>query len=243
MSKITTYYESNPTFVNAKSILFPGVNQFVTLGTPANLSFERTDPFSKSIWFKTTTTAFDVLMSKFSVAGAETGIQLFFFNSRINFIIGSTGVNRIFVRTNNLFNDDTWRNVVLTYDGSSLASGVHIYVDGNDEALSIINNGLSASVLNSADVELASRAGGGFSFGGNTDEPTWWDKDLNQPEVDEIVGIGEPNNLVAHSAYANLITWLRNGDNDTFPILIDNKGSNNGTMINMVAGDIVLDTP
>jgi len=71
-----------------------------------------------------------------------------------------------------------------------------------------------------------------------------WNKELSLAEVTEIYNGGAPTNLLAHSAAANLVGWLRMGDGDTFPTLTDNStGGNDGTMTNMEAGDIVNDAP
>ena len=45
------------------------------------------------------------------------------------------------------------------------------------------------------------------------------------------------------SASANLLSYYRMGDGDTFPTISDNKGSVDATMINMTAGDFEADVP
>lgn len=57
------------------------------------------------------------------------------------------GTNEIDVRTpDNSFTANTWNDILVTYAGTSAASGVHVYLNGKDLALTINVNNLSASL-------------------------------------------------------------------------------------------------
>lgn len=71
--------------------------------------------------------------------------------------------------------------------------------------------------------------------------PTIW----TLAQVTALYNNGCPGNLVNHSDYANMITWLRMGDGlgDAYPTIVDQIGSNNATMTNMLSSDITTVTP
>ena len=53
-----------------------------------------------------------------------------------------------------------WVHLTLTYDGSSSASGVNMYLNGVPETIIIVNNNLDASTLNTTDFQISGRDGG-----------------------------------------------------------------------------------
>ena len=80
----------------------------------------------------------------------------------------------------------------------------------------------------------------GNYFDGKIDEVAIFTSSLTPTNVGAIYNSGTPNNLASLSP----IAWYRMGDGDTFPTLTDNgSGGNNGTMTNMVSGDIETDVP
>jgi hypothetical protein len=134
-----------------------------------------------------------------------------------------------------------WQHIVFTYNGGSNISGASVYKNGTKNSSSP-SGGLGGTMLEGQDFNIASR-NGGFFFSGHMDEITVWNKELSQAEVDELYNSGVPFNPTDHSAVANLQSYYTMGDLDTFPTIADNQGSDDLTMINMTAGDIVEDTP
>ena len=86
-----------------------------------------------------------------------------------------------------------------------------------------------------------------YYFEGNIDEVGVWSSVLTSDEVAEIYGntnIDLSENDGNYVSSSNLIGWWRMGDGDTYPTITDNSGvGNDGTMINMVSGDIEENTP
>lgn len=230
-------------FVNAKSLLFDGVNQFVDFGDKPDFRFERTDPFSISIWFKTTT-ASRTLWSKKSSTAVNPGYFCHFHGgSRIEFHLVGSGGGEIDVETTvSEFNDGIWRHVVMAYSGSSLASGVRIYMEGVLQTLTINSDALTASMLNSRVLKAGVVGTSSEAWSGNLDEMSVWGKQLSAGEVTSIYNSGNPNDLIK-TGISNLTSWWRMGDGDIFPTITDNVGNNDGTMTNMLANDIVSDVP
>jgi len=230
-------------FTNLLSLLFDGVDELVAFGDVAPFQFERTDVFSFSIWFKTSTPS-RTLISKKLLGASDPGYQIHMHSGgKIEFHLVGSGGGEIDVESPSGFDDGVWHNTVVTYDGSSTAAGVSIYIDGVSQSISITVDTLVASTLNSEQLRIGTLAASTEPWDGNLDEFSVWDKELTSGEVTEIYNAGVPMDLNKHSAAANLVAFYRNGDNDVFPTLTDNKGSNNGTMTNMEAGDIVSDVP
>ena len=75
---------------------------------------------------------------------------------------------------------------------------------------------------------------------GNIDEVSAFGSLLSPTQISDIYNSGSPTDLTSLSPVA----WYRNGDGATFPTIPDlGSGSNNGTMTNMVSGDIVAVVP
>jgi hypothetical protein len=236
-------------FVNEKSLLFDGINEYVSIANPSNFHFETGGndlPFSVSAWCKMVdATAFQII-TKGATANREWGFRFTNVDKIIFKLFGNAAGTIAIGRTYNtaLTSDEgSWVHYLGTYDGSGVNTGIKIY--RNSTELSLLNSsaGSYTSMFDSGDnVEVGQWAGVG-NADGNIDEVSVWTKELTQSEINNIYNGGTPNNLNEHSAVANLESWWRNGDGDTFPTITDNNGSNDGTMTNMESGDIVTDVP
>ena len=136
--------------------------------------------------------------------------------------------------TTTALNTTDWLHLVITRDVS--ATDLKLYVDG---ALTQTH-----TTANTNDMKLGGIGGvPSMTFSGvacKIDEVSCYDAILDATAVSNIYNSGSPSDLTGTS---NLIAWYRNGDGDTFPTINDNVGSNNGTMTNMVSGDIITDKP
>ena len=213
-------------FSNTKSILLDGVDDFVDMGNV--LDFEQTDAFSLSYWFKVSSaSAFYVVIGKSLTAGP--GYMVWNQSSKINFRIRSAGGGQLRITANTSIVADTWTHCVITYDGSSLNSGLEMYINGALESAlkqSVMN---SSSTLTTAHFNISGRNNGNSLFNGLIDECAVFNRELSASDVSTIYGTGVPNDISGLSPLA----WYRCGDGDTSPTLTDNgSGGNNGTMTN-----------
>lgn len=235
---------SAPGFVNLKSVIFGGVDEFVNFGDINN--FERTDTFSPSFWFKTTTSSTEMIITRQANDGVFPGWNIFIEAGKLKFtLINNTATsNRIFKETTGTFNDNNWHNAVLTYSGTSAASGLLMYVDGAEVTTNTLTDALSGSILAAGvNFQVSGRDGANVVFVGSVDEVAIYDKVLTAVEVSDIYNSGNPPDLALLSSAGDRLHWWRMGDDDTFPTLTDNVGVADGTMTNMEAGDIQSDTP
>ena len=124
---------------------FNGVTQYVNCGNIAG--FERNQSFSLECWVNPNTTNVSELMTKILSFAPYTGWELGLNYPTVGTLgfalYGNSNTQRIRVgTTNQVCFSGSWNHVVITYNGSSLASGIHIYVNNIDQPLTIINNNL-----------------------------------------------------------------------------------------------------
>lgn len=224
-------------FTNVYSVLINGVDEYGDCGNIA--SFERTDPFSVSFWFKTEDTV-GAFVSRRQGTPSYKGWEINNTSGAIGLNLSSNNVttNRIVVRTTAAtFNDNTWHHVVITYDGSSLASGINIYIDENDEATSTIIDNLSGTIITLAGANIASRNDGENIIDSYIDEVAIYDKELSQAEVTNIYNSGTPLDLSSLASATNLYAWWRftNIDILNIPLVVDH--SDNGRTCTLVLMD------
>jgi hypothetical protein len=143
------------------SVNFEG-NTWASIANPANFSFERTDSFSLSGWFKLASNAVGTLFSKFpavpsagwlllqqpSASDPTLGLWLFG-SSQSSWAWGETPPVTM----------GAWHYVVATYSGTSTVAGMRIYVDGVNQLLAIRGNTLTSSMVNTLAPAINGRAG------------------------------------------------------------------------------------
>tara|TARA_R100000655_G_scaffold28600_1_gene58051 strand:- start:393 stop:1127 length:735 start_codon:yes stop_codon:yes gene_type:complete len=227
-------------FSNTKSVDFDGVDDYVDLGNPPALQF--TSSFSISLWFKSTDTSDYILISKDNTSGHATNDRSwalwgnrFGGTNVINFNVRN-GSSSFAIQSTSDHNDGNWHHLVATYEAST---ALKVYVDGSLEATNTTS--IPSSINNvGTNVNIGRSANGLYYANAKIDEIGLFNSVLSASNVTAIYNSGTPLSLSSYSPVA----WYRMGDGDTFPTLTDNgSGGNNGTMTNMVSGDIVTDVP
>ena len=243
----------NPAFlVNTLSTSFDGVDEQVQRGNTTSFAFERTDTFSFSFWIKTIVSAESVIFSKRGSTASTPGYMAFINSAtgRVDMLLEGTGGDAVHVETDSTdigfipVAGDAWRNVVVTYAGTSLASGVLIYVDGSLQVKVVNQDDLASSILaGTREFKFGVKGTSSSDYRGNMDEISVWNAVLSSADVTAIYNNGKPTTLLVHPAQANLLSWWRCGDGDTVPTWTDNKGSDDMTMTNMDLSNFQTDTP
>lgn len=173
-------------------LTFDGVDEYVSFGDIA--IFSRLDDFSIEAWVKTTMAGTGMIVAKQGGAGAKQGYCFFMASGRLHCILANTvlaGGNRIQVSSTNTVNDGSWHHVVVTYDGSSAASGVNFYIDGSLETPITIFDNLTGSISTSEDFEIGARGSGGYNrFAGDIDEVLVYEKELALSYIEDRYNSG-----------------------------------------------------
>jgi len=226
----------------SRSCYFDSSNDHVVIGDVPEIDFEYDEPFSVSAWvIPWGASAFRAIASK-GTGYANPGWYFEYYGNhlrpqgmiRVIFIAaGGTGSGFFEVYAGSSQRPlpyAQWLHIVMTYDGSNDGAGIKFWINGDLIPTQVrYNTAFSGTFKNSNPVEIGS--GSGY-WSGFEDEISIWDKELSAAEVTEIWNSGDPADLSAHSATANLVGWWRMGE-----------GSFNGTMVNMEPEDFLPDVP
>ena len=189
----------NPKLVDGrfgKAALLTGDNGFTF---PEIGHFNRTDPFTLSIWLKTL--AYEPRMtvihhSKAPVDAGSRGYELLLENGHVAFGLHHMWPgNSLKVVTEATVPLDQWTSVIATYDGSSRPSGIRIYLDGKPAKLKVVRDNLYKDITYAVDggdkePDLAI----GYRFrdngfkGGQVDEFRVFNRSLTALEAADVAG-------------------------------------------------------
>lgn len=185
----------NPVLVDGKfgkAALLSGENGFHFPGVG---HFNRTDPFTLSLWLKTPSHESRMVVvhhSKAPIDAGSRGYELLLEDGRVAFGLHHMWPgNSIKVVTKQAVPIDQWTHVAVTYDGSSNAAGVHVYLDGQPAELEVIRDGLYKDITyGGAEPDLAI----GYRFrdngfkNGQVDQFRVYDRALTPLEAADLAG-------------------------------------------------------
>lgn len=159
-----------------------------------SFNFDRTSPFSIAGWFYLPSSG-GFLASEYDSSGVGIGWLLQWAYATRTLRLGlyhSGGTNAINVATNNTWSPGTWYHIVATYDGSSSASGAHIWVDGANQTLTTLQNNLTGTINPSVPftVNGSGSADGAGRSAESVDELGVWNKVLSSTEISNLYNGG-----------------------------------------------------
>lgn len=224
-ASIFFFQNEDAILINEKSVIFSSGTEHVDCSNDSSIN---TTEYSLSFWFKGTSTSFQYLIFR------DSSYRVFF-SGAVRFEFFDTNGSGLTITSSSGFNDGNWHHVVCVFGA---VNDAYLYVDGVLEASRTVGFSNTANII-SKDLYLGNNYSFNRDFQGNIDEYAYFNKKLEQADVTRLFNNGVPTDLTAE---AGIVMWLRMGDGDTFPTLLDNIGSNNGTMINMDSSDIVTDT-
>ena len=135
-----------------KAAELSGENGFVFPGLG---TFTRADPFSLGIWLKTASHEPRMTVihhSKAPIDAGSRGYELLLESGHVAFGLHHMWPgNSLKVVTKDVVAINQWTQVTATYDGSSRAAGIHIYIDGRAAEFDVIRNGLYKDITYAVD--------------------------------------------------------------------------------------------
>jgi hypothetical protein len=124
-----------------------GENKFTT---KVGGDFSRDDPFTISLWVNTPDVKDRAVIWHRSQAWTDAGsrgYELLIENAKLNAaLIHFWPGNAISVRTKRELPTNSWQLITVTYDGSSTAAGLQVYVNGVLEPVEIVRDSLSKTI-------------------------------------------------------------------------------------------------
>lgn len=147
---------------------------------------------------------------------------------------------------------NAWNFLVYVYDPD--LTEARIYMNGAKQSVTYVRPApaplsrpnVPDNLSTSSKLVQLNPHNGGYAGGyaGYIGEAALFDHAITDAQATEIWNGGAPMHDWSALTFAgNMTWWCRCGDGDTYPTLLDNVGSNDGTMVNMDAGDIVTDVP
>ncbi len=123
-----TFQQTSPLADGNKAALFDGATSYVTMGDVRAFAFA--SAFSVECWFKTSVSGIAALVSKTNGGGRGWNLTTNSSN-KVRFWAYTIADVKVWDTTTPLtYNDGQWHHAVATWDGTTSAGGVVIYVDG-----------------------------------------------------------------------------------------------------------------
>jgi hypothetical protein len=146
-----------------------------------NLDFDRDDAFSFGAWIQPDSAG--CVVSKMDDAGDMRGFDITLRKGKgiVNLVHG-WGRNAIQVSTMTSIPTRQWQHLMATYDGSSMAAGVAIYLDGVRQPVEIIHDTLTDTIRNTEPLRIGRRQASD-SLKGLVDDVRIYNRQLSHEEV------------------------------------------------------------
>ena len=229
--------------VNIHSVKLDGVNDYLAVPATTDLQFERTDSFSFSFWLRPQTSATQAIYSAEITSGTFRGIAIRLIGQKLRFILTSTtATNQLSIETTGNYNFSQWQHFVITYDGSSSASGVTFYRDSVLKGSTTNTDNLSATIDYTGAIRIGSRTDGAQPYQNHMDEVAIFDTELDAADVMEIYGQRNFTDYTNLTKSENLIHGWRMGDGAKGSVVPDEIASADATITNN-PGAIVSESP
>tara|TARA_R110002110_G_scaffold7861_2_gene39728 strand:+ start:450 stop:1574 length:1125 start_codon:yes stop_codon:yes gene_type:complete len=236
LSGLSEVIDTTPvTFSNTYSLNFDGSNDYVDTGFQPD--FIHTNA-TMSYWCKM------IDFSSAQLSGCHNGKRFYLGFNGNKAYIGAADVYKGTTDISAYLSVDTWIHLCLVMEDGTAT----YYLDGVSRDTLSYTQASATNPDTNIFIGARSHTSTDSFMEGNIDEVAIWNVALDADAVTAIYNSGTPISLSSNSGdydnSANLQAWWRMGDGDTYPTITDNStNSNNGTMTNMVAGDIEVDTP
>lgn len=248
-------------FANNTSLSVNGTNgNYIKVTNSA--TFQQTSNISAAVWFKTTdlNTAFGGIFTHYFHPSSRRKWSISMTNGKVDYRVSPDGggaSGKTYQSTSN-YNDGNWHLAAFSFTNDTF----RVYLDGVElttgaGTLNLVNDPTVTNLYNNTLDDLtigalADNVGGSFTFIGEVDEPTYWNKVLSPAEITELYNSGKVFDYSTHSANANLVEWWR-FDGDTLPTVVAQVTSpaNDGAEVGSVSlvssappgtGDLIIST-
>ena len=227
-------------------------NYYVTIADTANLSFgdgSTDSALTFSSWVKMRDDANFTIISKYDSPTSSNREYIFSTGTNGDLYLEcsdqSSSGYLIVYSGNNAVSLNVWHHLVATYTGGGEYGDITLYLDGSVLSTSGASENYTAMENLGKAVEIGAQTPHSSRISdGSIDNTGIWNTALSAGDIAALYEARGTADLNDDGNSANLVGWWRMGDGDTYPTITDNStNSNDGTMTNMTASDIVKDTP
>jgi len=158
--------------------------QYIDFADPQPM--ERDVAFTLAVWINPGSSPQGCVASKQDSDANARGFEILWYKlqPRIN-LAHRYGNDGIEVVAKEKFSGGQWRHLVITYDGSSKAAGLKVYVDGKLSAVEVRRDSLSGSIASKEPWRIGWK-GTGIGFEGSVDEFRLFDRAISGEEVSAL---------------------------------------------------------
>lgn len=239
-------YSNTPAsnFVISKSGAYNGTTSVSDFGSSFNQVDTHTQAHSWNVWFKQGTVlngnGSNGLFGTYNTSNS-TGFGLLL-DTRMLWYLAAGAGQRVAVNTGSVLtiNDGLWHMATITVDGSGVAAGCSVYLDGVRQAATITEDALNGTTVNAAHFVLGNMGSSApYFFNGNIDMFTNYPNYiLSQYDIDNLYSLTRPALNIPDprvlTAASKMDTFLPMGEgSDTTATFFDLVGSNNATNSNV----------
>ena len=171
--------------------------RFIEVGDIANFGFH--DKFTMAAWIYPTSASGSILSRvKERVGGGERGYGMYLKDGKVQANLVTRWLDDTTrVETAEPLALNRWHHVAATYDGSLLATGVKIYVNGKPVKMHVVVDELNQSFASGEPLRIGVGAGNKNGFQGRIDEVRLYDKALSPDDVAILAARQTVNEIAA----------------------------------------------
>jgi hypothetical protein len=149
---------------------------------------ERTDAFTVALWVKPSNDSQSgALIARMNEGDAHRGWDIWTEGGAIGMhLIHKWPENAAKAVSQTKLTSSRWQHVVITYDGSSKAEGIKIWIDGKESAATITSNALTETIKTSVPFTIGRRSTGAPSQGALIQDVRLYKKVLAANELQEL---------------------------------------------------------
>lgn len=177
-----------------QALRFDGTDDYVAIGNSSTYNFDRANTFSISAWFykDSITGPLGIFTKQNTTTGQFTGYGIAILNNNLtpSFGLQSNTSNQANI-TSPAVSAGAWHHIVGTYDGSSSASGLKMYVDGVLQSSTITSDTLTSSIVNTVAPQISGRNGANQLSPGKIDEVRLYNRVISAAEVTALYNMGK----------------------------------------------------
>ncbi|MGH7128738.1 MAG: DUF1553 domain-containing protein, partial [Planctomycetaceae bacterium] len=143
--------------------------RFINAGDVARFTYF--DKFSIAAWIKPDNSLTGTIASRMTDTDRADGWQIALRDGKVQVHLVKRWLDdAIRVETQTTLKPDQWQHLLVTYDGSRVAKGIAVYVDGEPQPLTVHLDYLNQSFDNAEPLRIGSGGGTGSRFRGLIDE-------------------------------------------------------------------------
>lgn len=157
------------------------------------------DKFSFGLWVRVQDASqVGALVARMDVGRNHRGFDLWLQQGKLAaHIIDAWPDNAIKVVSEGELKNNQWHHVFLTWDGSSKAEGLKLYLDGERQAAAPTNDRLSGSIVTDQPLRLGRRSNANPLLGLTVADFKWFDRELDPEEVGSLATGHQLRSLLA----------------------------------------------